>query len=108
MEGLLEPKFEEKIVGNIEIREVFKVSKVGTIAGCYVLDGKVARSNKIRIIRNGIVVHTGELESLKRYKDDVKDVTKGYECGLKIKSYNDIEVGDIVEAFEQVEVKRKL
>ena len=108
MEGLLEPKFEEKIVGNIEIREVFKVSKVGTIAGCYVLDGKVARSNKIRIIRDGIVVHSGELDSLKRFKDDVKDVTKGYECGLKIKNYNDIQVNDIVEAFEQVEVKRKL
>ncbi|MDB5227624.1 MAG: infB [Bacteroidota bacterium] len=108
MEGLLEPKFEEKIVGNIEVREVFKVSKVGTIAGCYVLDGRVARNNKIRVIRNGIVVHTGELESLKRFKDDVKDVVKGYECGLKLKSYNEIEVGDIVEAFEQVEVKRKL
>ena len=108
MEGLLEPKFEEKIVGNIEIREVFKVSKVGTIAGCYVLDGRVARSNKIRIIRDGIVVHSGELDSLKRFKDDVKDVTKGYECGLKIKNYNDIQVNDIVEAFEQVEVKRKL
>ena len=108
MEGLLEPKFEEKIVGNIEVREVFKVTKVGTIAGCYVLDGRVARNNKIRIIRDGIVVHTGELESLKRFKDDVKDVVKGYECGLKIKNYNDINVGDIVEAFEQVEVKRKL
>ena len=108
MEGLLEPKFEEKIVGNIEIREVFKVSKVGTIAGCYVLDGKVARNNKIRIIRDGIVIHSGELESLKRFKDDVKDVTKGYECGLKIKNYNEIQTGDIVEAFEQVEVKRKL
>ena len=108
MEGLLEPKFEEKIVGNIEIREVFKVSKVGTIAGCYVLDGKVARSNSIRIIRDGIVIHSGELDSLKRFKDDVKDVTKGYECGLKIKNYNEIQVGDIVEAFEQVEVKRKL
>lgn len=108
MEGLLEPKFEEKIVGNIEIREVFKVSKVGTIAGCYVLDGKVARSNSIRIVRDGIVIHSGELDSLKRFKDDVKDVTKGYECGLKIKNYNEIQVGDIVEAFEQVEVKRKL
>ena len=108
MEGLLEPKFEEKIVGNIEVREVFKVTKVGTIAGCYVLDGRVARNNKIRIIRDGIVVHSGELESLKRFKDDVKDVVKGYECGLKIKNYNDINVGDIVEAFEQVEVKRKL
>jgi len=108
MEGLLEPKFEEKIVGNIEIREVFKVSKVGTIAGCYVLDGKVARSNKIRIIRDGIVIHSGELDSLKRYKDDVKDVSKGYECGLKIKNYNDINMGDIVEAYEEVEIKRKL
>lgn len=108
MEGLLEPKVEEKIVGNIEIREVFKVSKVGTIAGCYVLDGKVARSNKIRIIRDGIVVHSGELDSLKRFKDDVKDVSKGYECGLKIKNYNDIQVGDVVEAYEEVEVKRKL
>ena len=108
MEGLLEPKFEEKIVGNIEVREVFKVTKVGTIAGCYVLDGRVARSNKIRVIREGIVIHSGELESLKRFKDDVKDVVKGYECGLKIKNFNDINVGDIVEAFEQVEVKRKL
>ncbi|MFN8238743.1 MAG: translation initiation factor IF-2 [Chitinophagales bacterium] len=108
MEGLLEPKFEEKIVGNIEVREVFKVTKVGTIAGCYVLDGRVARNHKIRIIRDGIVIHAGELESLKRFKDDVKDVVKGYECGLKIKGYNDIQVGDIVEAFEQVEVKRKL
>ena len=108
MEGLLEPKFEEKIVGNIEVREVFKVTKVGTIAGCYVLDGKVARNNKIRIIRDGIVIHSGELESLKRFKDDVKDVVKGYECGLKIKNFNDINVSDIVEAFEQVEVKRKL
>ncbi len=108
MEGLLEPKLEEKIVGNIEVREVFKVTKVGTIAGCYVLDGKVARNNKIRIIRDGIVIHTGELESLKRFKDDVKDVVKGYECGLKIKGFNDINAGDIVEAFEQVEVKRKL
>ena len=108
MEGLLEPKFEEKIVGNIEVREVFKVTKVGTIAGCYVLDGRVARNHKIRIIRDGIVIHTGELDSLKRFKDDVKDVVKGYECGLKIKNYNDIQIGDIVEAFEQVEVKRKL
>ena len=108
MEGLLEPKFEEKIVGNIEVREVFKVTKVGTIAGCYVIDGRVARNNKIRIIRDGIVIHTGELESLKRFKDDVKDVVKGYECGLKIKAFNDINVGDIVEAFEHVEVKRKL
>jgi translation initiation factor IF-2 len=108
MEGMLEPKVEEKIVGEVEIREVFKVSKVGAIAGCYVTDGKIARSNKIRIIRDGIVVHSGDLESLKRFKDDVKDVTKGYECGLKIKNYNDIQAGDVVEAYEEVEVKRKL
>lgn len=108
MEGLLEPKFEEKITGNIEVRETFKISKVGTIAGCYVLDGKVARTNKIRIIREGIVVFTGELDSLKRFKDDVRDVSKGYECGLRVKNYNDLRVGDIIEAFEQVEVKRKL
>ncbi len=108
MEGMLEPKFEEKIVGNIEIREIFKVSRVGTIAGCMVIDGKVSRNSKIRIIRDGIVTYTGELDSLKRYKDDAKEVTKNMECGLKIKNFNDIKVGDIVEAFEQVEVKRKL
>jgi translation initiation factor IF-2 len=108
MEGLLEPKFEEKIVGNVEVREVFKVSKIGTIAGCYVTDGKIVRSNGVRIIRDGIVVYEGGLDSLKRFKDDVKEVTKGYECGIKIKNYNDIVEGDIIESFEQVEVKRKL
>lgn len=108
MEGLLEPKYEEKIVGNVEIREVFKVSKVGTIAGCYVTDGKIIRANKIRIIRDGIVAYQGELDSLKRFKEDVKEVAKGYECGIKIKNYNDIREGDIIESFEQVEVKRKL
>jgi translation initiation factor IF-2 len=108
MEGLLEPKYEEKIVGNVEIREVFKVSKVGTIAGCYVTDGKIIRANKVRIIRDGIVVYEGELDSLKRFKDDVKEVTKGYECGIKMKNYNDIREGDMLESFEQVEVKRKL
>jgi translation initiation factor IF-2 len=108
MEGLLEPKFEERIVGNVEVREVFKVSKVGTIAGCYVLDGKISRNNKIRIIRDGIVIYTGELDSLKRFKEDVKDATKGYECGLRIKNYSDIHEGDNIEAFEQIEVKRKL
>jgi translation initiation factor IF-2 len=108
MEGMLAPKFEEKIVGNVEVRETFKISKVGTIAGCYVLDGKISRNSNIRIIRDGIVVHTGELDSLKRFKDDVKEVLKGFECGIKIKNFNDIQVGDIIEAFEQVEVKRKL
>jgi translation initiation factor IF-2 len=108
MEGMLAPTFEEKIVANVEIRETFKISKVGTIAGCMVLDGKITRNSKIRIIRDGVVVHTGELASLKRFKDDVKEVATGYECGLNIQNYNNIEVGDIVEAYENVEVKRKL
>lgn len=108
MEGMLAPEFEEKIVANVEIRETFKITKVGTIAGCMVLDGTIKRDSKIRIIRDGVVVYTGELESLKRFKDDVKEVNRGYECGLNIKGYNDIQVGDIVEAYEQVEVKRKL
>ena len=108
MEGLLAPEFEEKIVCNIEIREVFDITKVGTIAGCFVLDGKVTRNTKIRVIRDGIVVHTGELGSLKRFKDDVKEVNKGFECGLNIKNFNDIKVGDIVEGYEEVEVKRTL
>ena len=108
MEGLLSPELKEQVTGNIEIRETFKVSKVGTIAGCMVLDGKVYRTSKIRIIRDGVVVHEGELASLKRFKDDVKEVSKGYECGLNIKNYNDIQIGDIIEAYETVEVKKKL
>jgi len=108
MEGLLEPTIEKKIVGNIEVRETFKISGVGVIAGCYVLDGKFTRNTKINIIRDGIVVHTGELSSLKRFKDDVKEVNAGYECGLTIKNYNDIQVNDIIEGYEEVEVKRKL
>ncbi|UIR57891.1 translation initiation factor IF-2 [Sphingobacterium sp. SRCM116780] len=108
MEGMLAPKFEEKIVANVEIRETFKISKVGTIAGCMVLDGKINRNNDIRIVRDGVVVFTGKLASLKRFKDDVKEVAFGYECGLNIQGYNDIQEGDIVEAYEQVEVKRKL
>jgi len=108
MEGMLAPEFEEKITANVEIRETFKITKVGTIAGCMVLDGKITRNSKIRIVRDGVVVYTGELASLKRYKDDVKEVNAGYECGLNIHNFNNIEVGDIVEAYEQVEVKRKL
>jgi translation initiation factor IF-2 len=92
----------------VEIREVFKISKVGTIAGCMVLDGKINRNSSVRIIRDGVVVYTGELASLKRFKEDVKEVATGYECGLNIQNFNDIKVGDIVEAYEQVEVKRKL
>jgi len=108
MEGMLAPEFEEKITANVEIRETFKITKVGTIAGCMVLDGTITRNSKIRIIRDGVVIYTGELASLKRYKDDVKEVSRGYECGLNIQGFNNIEVGDIVEAYEQVEVKRKL
>ncbi|ATP58489.1 translation initiation factor IF-2 [Pedobacter ginsengisoli] len=108
MEGMLAPEFEEKITANVEIRETFKITKVGTIAGCMVLDGTITRNSKIRIVRDGVVIYTGELASLKRYKDDVKEVSRGYECGLNIHNFNNIEVGDIVEAYEQVEVKRKL
>lgn len=108
MEGMLSPELKEQVTGNIEIRETFKVSKVGTIAGCMVLDGKVTRNSKIRLIREGVVIYDGELASLKRFKDDVKEVTKGYECGLNIKNYNDIHVGDIIEAYETVEIKKKL
>lgn len=108
MEGMLSPEIKEQVIGNVEIREVFKISKVGSIAGCMVLSGKVTRNSKIRLLRDGIVKFDGELESLKRFKDDVKEVTKGYECGLNIKGYNDIEVGDILEVYEEVAVKKKL
>ena len=108
MEGMLAPKFEEKITGTVEIREIFKISKVGTIAGCMVQEGKIYRTSNVRVIRDGIVVYTGTLGSLKRFKDDVKEVTKGYECGLNIDKFNDIKEGDIVEAYEQVEVKQKM
>lgn len=108
MTGMLAPTVEEFVTGNIEIRETFKISRVGTIAGCYVTDGFVKRNNKIRIIRDGIVLHTGEIDSLKRYKDDVTEVRSGYECGLNIKNFNDIEQGDIIESFELREIKRTL
>lgn len=108
MEGMLSPEIKEQVIGNVEIREIFKISKVGTIAGCMVLTGKVTRNSKVRVLRDGIVKFDGELESLKRFKDDVKEVTKGYECGLNLKGYNDIEVGDILEVYEEVAVKKKL
>ncbi|WP_343611831.1 translation initiation factor IF-2 [Chryseobacterium oranimense] len=108
MEGMLSPEIKEQVIGNVEIREVFKISKVGTIAGCMVLSGKVTRSSKVRVLRDGIVKFDGELESLKRFKDDVREVTKGYECGLNLKGYNDIEIGDILEVYEEVAVKKKL
>ena len=107
IEGMLSPEVEEKIVANLEIRETFKIGKVGTIAGCICLDGKIGRTSNIRLIRDGIVVYTGKLASLKRFKDDVKEVVVGQECGLSIENFNDIKVGDIVEAYEEIEVKRK-
>ncbi len=108
MEGLLEPKVEKKTVCNIEVREVYKISGVGTIAGCYVLDGKMTRQTKLNLIRDGIVIYNGELASLKRFKDDVKEVNAGYECGLSIKNYSDVRVGDIIEGYDEIEVKRTL
>ncbi|MEA1885852.1 MAG: translation initiation factor IF-2, partial [Bacteroidota bacterium] len=108
MEGMLSPEVREEITCTVEVRDVFKISKVGTIAGCYVREGKITRNTKVRVIRDGIVIYTGELGSLKRFKDDVKEVTSGYECGLNIKNFNDIKVGDIVEGYQQIEVKKTL
>ncbi|PJR03578.1 translation initiation factor IF-2 [Avrilella dinanensis] len=108
MEGMLSPELKEEVTGTAEIRETFKISKVGTIAGCMVMDGKIFRNSRIRLIREGIVIYTGELAALKRFKDDVKEVAKGYDCGMQIKNYNDIQIGDTIEAFHEVEVKKKL
>ncbi|MBZ9631040.1 translation initiation factor IF-2 [Salegentibacter sp. LM13S] len=108
MEGMLSPELKEEITGTAEIRETFKISKVGTIAGCMVTSGKIYRSAGIRLIREGVVVYTGELASLKRFKDDVKEVAKGYDCGIQVKNYNDIKEGDVIESFREVEVKKKL
>ncbi|WP_010134444.1 translation initiation factor IF-2 [Ochrovirga pacifica] len=108
MEGMLSPDTKEELLGNVEIREVYKISKVGNVAGCMVVQGKITRNSKVRIIRDGIVIHDGELAALKRFKDDVKEVTKGYDCGVQIKNYNDIAIGDVIESYEIVEVKKKL
>jgi len=108
MEGMLSPEIKEEIVATIEVREVFKIGKVGTIAGCFVREGKVTRNTKVRVIRDGIVVFTGDLGSLKRFKDDVKEVSSGYECGLNINNFNDIKVGDIVEGYQTVQIKKTL
>lgn len=108
LEGLLSPVLSEEIVGTIEVRETFKVPKLGTIAGCYVVDGKIARSSKIRLIRDGIVVFEGSIGSLKRFKDDVREVDSGYECGLNIENFNDVKVGDTIEAYKIIETKKKL
>ncbi|CAD2077787.1 translation initiation factor IF-2 [Jeotgalicoccus coquinae] len=107
MKGMLDPEYEEKVIGNVEVREIFKVSKVGTIAGAYVTDGKITRDSGVRVIRDGIVVFEGELDTLKRFKDDAKEVTTGYECGLTIKNFNDIKEGDQIEPFIMVEIERK-
>ena len=108
MEGLLSPDMKEEVQGNVEIRETYKISRVGTIAGCMVMDGKITRNSMVRIVREGVVVYTGSLASLKRFKDDVKEVTKGYDCGLQIKDYNDIKIGDTIEAYIEIAVKKKL
>ena len=107
MEGMLEPKIQEKVLGIVEIKETYKFDKA-TVAGCMVVEGKFARNNRIRLVREGIIIHTGELQSLKRFKDDVKEVTTNMECGMIIKNYNDIKPGDMIEAFEEIEVKRTL
>jgi translation initiation factor IF-2 len=107
IEGMLEPEYEEIITGNITVREVFKITKVGTVAGSYVTDGFITRKNKIRIIRAGIVIHEGEIDQLKRFKDDVSEVKAGYECGISIKNYNNIEIDDTIEGYEMKEIKRK-
>jgi translation initiation factor IF-2 len=107
IEGMLSPEIEEKITCNVEVREVFKIAKVGTIAGCMVLDGTITRNTMVRLIRDGIVVYTGKLASLKRFKDDVKEVNSGYECGLSVENFNDIKIGDIIEGYEMIEIARK-
>ncbi|MCB1960630.1 MAG: translation initiation factor IF-2, partial [Rhodocyclaceae bacterium] len=108
LSGMLSPEKREEVIGMVEVRQVFKVSKVGTIAGCYVLEGQVKRGAKVRVLRSNVVLHTGDLDSLKRFKDDVKEVKAGYECGLSLSHFNDIEEGDHIEVFEVREVARSL
>jgi len=108
MEGMLSPEVKEEVTGNAEVREIYKISKIGTIAGCMVISGKIFRNSKIRIIRDGVVLHSGDLSSLKRFKDDAKEVAKGYDCGIQIKNFNEIEIGDLIEAYHEIEVKKKL
>ncbi|MEM1270077.1 MAG: EF-Tu/IF-2/RF-3 family GTPase, partial [Bacteroidota bacterium] len=108
LEGLLSPELSEKTLGTAEVRELFKVPKVGTVAGCYVLDGKIRRSDKVRLVRDGIEIYEGKLASLRRFKDDAREVQSGYECGMSIDGYNDIKVGDQIEAYEIIETRRQL
>ena len=106
MKGMLAPKFEEHVIGNAEVRQTFKISNVGTIAGAYVIEGKLERNAGVRVLRDNVVIHEGKLASLKRFKDDAKEVAKGYECGIQIEKYNDIKEGDIIEAYILEEIKR--
>ena len=108
LSGMLSPEIKESILGLVEIRNVFKISKVGAVAGCFVLDGLIKRTSSVRVLRDGVVIFTGELDSLKRFKDDVKEVKANFECGLSVKNFDEIQVGDQVEAFETVEVARTL
>jgi translation initiation factor IF-2 len=108
MEGMLSPEIKEEITAQVEVRQVYHISKVGTVAGAYVIDGKVSRTNKARVIRDGIVVYTGEINALKRFKDDVKEVTTNFECGISLVNYNDLREGDILETFAEIEIKAKL
>ena len=108
LSGMLAPEKKESVIGLVEVRQVFRISKVGTVAGCYVLDGTVKRGTQVRVLRDNVVIHTGEIESLKRFKDDVREVKAGFECGLSVRGYNDIQKGDQLESYEIVEVTRTL
>ena len=108
LSGLLTPDISEKITGNVEIREIFSISKIGNIAGCMVKEGIISRNSQIRLLRDNVVIHTGSLASLKRFKDEVKEVKSGFECGLMLESYSDIKIGDIIETYEEIKTERKL
>jgi translation initiation factor IF-2 len=108
LEGLLSPIISEEVTATLEVRDIFKVPKFGTVAGCYVLEGKIMRSNKIRLVREGIVIYEGDIGSLKRFKDDIREVDSGYECGLNIANYNDVKIGDIIESYKFIETKKTL
>jgi translation initiation factor IF-2 len=108
LEGMLEPELKEEITATVEVRQVFRIPKVGNVAGCYVQDGKISRNNKVRLLRDGLVIYEGTIASLKRLKDDVREVDQGYECGIGLENFNDIKVGDIIEAYKIVEIKQKL
>jgi len=108
LEGMLNPEYQEEITATLEVRQVFKISRVGTVAGCMVVQGKISRNHQVRLLRDNVEIFTGRIEALKRFKDDAKEVAQGFECGLQLVNYNDIKVGDIVEAFQLKEVKRTL